>query len=167
MAFSSPEARKEYAERNKERIAAQKRAYYLANKERIDAHNKAYAKNNKEVINKACRKWRASNPDKHKAAVYAWRDENRGAYNALCAMTKEVRSFRVPKWLSEDSHWIIKEIYELAELRTKMLGFSWHVDHIVPLQGKKVSGLHVPWNMQVIPAVTNLRKKNFFEAANA
>ena len=167
MAFVSSEARKEYNERNKERIAEQKRAYYLANKEHIDARNKAYAKANKQVINAASRKWRASNQEKHKAAVYAWRDENRGAYNALCARTREVRSLRVPKWLSDDCHWLIKEIYDLAELRTNLFGFPWHVDHVIPLQGKKVSGLHVPWNLQVVPATYNLRKKNRFEVADA
>ena len=158
---------KEYRVANKEKAAAQKKEYYAENKERINARSKAYAKANPEVINKSCRKWRAANPAKQKAATYAWRDENRGAYNALCARSRGIRSLRVPEWLSDDCHWLIKEVYSLAELRTKMLGFPWHVDHIVPLQGKKVSGLHVPWNMQVIPAVDNLRKKNFFEVANA
>jgi len=158
---------KEYRVTNKEKAAAQKKEYYAKNKERIDASNKAYAKANPEVVNRACKKWRTANPDKQKAVTYAWRDKNRGAYNALCAMTKELRSFRVPKWLSEDNHWFIREIYSLADLRSKMLGFQWHVDHVVPLQGKQVSGLHVPWNLQVIPAVDNIRKKNKFEVGNA
>jgi hypothetical protein len=65
-----------------------------------------------------------------------------------------------PAWLTEDDHWLIEEAYDLARLRTQMLGFKWHVDHIVPLRGKYVSGLHVPYNLQVIPASVNCAKRN-------
>ena len=67
---------------------------------------------------------------------------------------------RTPKWLSEEDNWLIEEIYALAILRTKLHGFSWHVDHIIPLQGKLVSGLHVPKNLQVIPWLDNIKKAN-------
>jgi len=72
---------------------------------------------------------------------------------------------RTPAWLTADDLWLIEQAYELAVLRTKLFGFSWHVDHILPLQGKQVSGLHVPTNLQVIPWVDNVRKANRFEVA--
>ena len=71
-----------------------------------------------------------------------------------------------PAWVGKEELWLITEIYELAALRTKLFGFGWHVDHIIPLQGKLVSGLHVPENMRVIPAIENIKKKNKFEVHN-
>lgn len=89
-----------------------------------------------------------------------YRQANKGKINALVAARKKVIHQRTPKWLTEDDKWMIKEAYELAALRTKLLGFAWHVDHIIPLQGKTVSGLHTPTNLQVIPGIENIRKKN-------
>jgi DNA-dependent RNA polymerase auxiliary subunit epsilon len=67
---------------------------------------------------------------------------------------------RCPTWLSSDGLWIIKEAYALANLRKKIFKKAWHVDHIIPLQGETVSGLHVPSNIQVVPAKWNLSKSN-------
>ena len=65
-----------------------------------------------------------------------------------------------PKWLTEEHKFFIEEIYSLRDLRTELTGVVHHVDHIVPLKGKDVCGLHVPWNLQVIPAKDNLKKSN-------
>jgi hypothetical protein len=64
------------------------------------------------------------------------------------------------KWLTNEEYWLIDEIYELAQLRTKITGIKWEVDHIVPLTNSKVCGLHVPWNLQVITKYENARKWN-------
>ena len=90
----------------------------------------------------------------------AYRQANKGKINALVTARKKVVKQRIPGWVGTDEKWLIKEAYDLASLRTKMFGFAWHVDHVIPLQGKTVSGLHVPTNLQVIPGVLNIRKKN-------
>ena len=89
-----------------------------------------------------------------------YRQSNKGKINALVAARKKIIKQRTPKWATKEELWLIKEAYELAALRTKMFGFSWHVDHVLPLQGETVSGLHVPTNLQVIPWLDNVQKKN-------
>ena len=69
---------------------------------------------------------------------------------------------RTPRWIKDVFVEEIKVIYNRANLIKKFTGESWHVDHIVPLKGKKVSGLHVPWNLQLLPAAENLAKSNKF-----
>ena len=66
---------------------------------------------------------------------------------------------------SELDDLIFQEIYHLTKLREKATGIKWHVDHIVPLQHKLVCGLHVPENLQCIPAKLNLIKGNDFNGS--
>jgi 5-methylcytosine-specific restriction endonuclease McrA len=56
------------------------------------------------------------------------------------------------------------QFYDVAKLRTKATGVTWEVDHVIPLRGKSVSGLHVPTNLQVILKSENRAKRNFVSA---
>jgi hypothetical protein len=68
---------------------------------------------------------------------------------------------RVPKW-DPDAHLIVAK-YQLAAMLTRETGIIHHVDHIIPLQGKKVSGLHVFSNLRVIPGEENVKKSNKYQ----
>lgn len=66
---------------------------------------------------------------------------------------------RTPFWLNDGQLFELECIYKYcASLRS--IGFDYEVDHIVPLQGKTVSGLHVPWNLQLLTASENSSKGN-------
>lgn len=84
-------------------------------------------------------------------------------WRATVARRRAAKLQATPNWLTPDDHWWFDEIYELVELREKATGIKWHADHIVPLQNKTVCGLHVPWNMRVIPAAENRSKGNRWE----
>ena len=77
-----------------------------------------------------------------------------------------VRATRAKKARIKDAftQFVTAEAHDLRELRNQATGILWHVDHIVPLKGKEASGLHIWSNLQVIPALDNLRKgaKNSF-----
>ena len=82
------------------------------------------------------------------------------AYNAL----RDRRSKEAtPEWLSKEQKQQIAAVYEHMRDCRAVTGEDYHVDHIVPLRGENICGLHVPWNLQVLPAYINTAKSNKFE----
>ena len=133
-------------------------AWSKANQEKVSAAKHKYAQENKEAVAARIKAWRDKNPDKMKAARAVWAAANKHKIQAKTRKRQAAKIQRTPSWLNEDDFWMMQEAYELAIKRTKLFGFQWDVDHIYPLQGKVVSGLHVPLNLQVIPAIDNYRK---------
>lgn len=104
----------------------------------------------------------ARHGEKRRALNKAWREQNADyIYNAN-ALRRERSKRATPIWDEEFTSFVFAEARMLAKLRKKITGFSWHVDHIVPLKGKKVSGFHIWNNFRVIPAKLNLSKHNLF-----
>lgn len=87
------------------------------------------------------------------------RKSKRAEYRSL---SKTERKLREPKWLTPEHRQQIQQIYREARLKTEIGPKQYHVDHIVPLLGENVSGLHVPWNLQVLEATENSKKGNKF-----
>ena len=117
----------------------------------------AWYKSNAGRSNERTRQWYKENKGKHAASVAKWAKKNVHKRNHASALRRAKRFHATPIWANE---FFISEAYHLARLRTKKLGFKWHVDHIVPLKSDIVCGLHVESNLQVIPAIQNLQKHN-------
>ena len=144
----------------KECVRERKRQIWAANSERYRAYGKKYKQANKEIIAERNKKYVVENRETRTATMKAYRQTTKDVQAEYVRRRQAAKLQRTPAWLTEDDIWVMREAYKLAKLRTEMFGFSWHVDHILPLQGKEVSGLHVPENLQVIPWLDNLKKHN-------
>jgi len=88
--------------------------------------------------------------------------QNLHIFAANQAARRAAKLERTPKWLDAAACAELDFTYEYCAALRKC-GLDYHVDHVVPLQGNLVSGLHVPWNLQVIHAQDNIAKNNRFE----
>jgi len=122
-------------------------------------------RNERKRYAKSPEKWKESqarylkNEDarrKRKIAIREWAERNPGARPAYTAARRARQKQAAPSWLSEDQMSDMKKIYTEA----KRLDLT--VDHIVPISGKDVCGLHVPWNLQLLSGVENSRKGNVY-----
>lgn len=104
------------------------------------------------------KKYYKNNSKSIKEYVKKYKENNRDKCNALEMKRYTKKKQRTPSWIDEEELFLIQEAYSLAKLREKFTGIEWQVDHIVPLQGKIVSGFHVPSNLQVIPRIENQSK---------
>jgi hypothetical protein len=134
-------------------IVYEKIKYYNLNKEHNNIKSKLWRIKNKEQVVTYNLQYRLRNSDYYSK----WKQENKGLVNAATYKRRTAKLNRMPLWVDKTK---IKEIYKLAQIKTKETGFKWHVDHIIPLQGELVSGLHVVENLQVIPGIENVKKAN-------
>jgi len=136
---------------------------------------KEWYERNKKLTKERSRQWALNNPDKRAISITKWREENREQHNAgnrewnsknkdikaaLSGKRRSAKLNRTPKWLTADDIEHMQALYSVAAMIQRESGVEYHIDHIIPLQGKFVSGLHVPDNLRVIPAVDNLKKSN-------
>ena len=153
------EQKREHYASNRERLLAEKRTEYAFKGDAKRAYQREYAVANKDAVSTKNKLFYLKNPDYYKNL----RKRFPGKLSAKENKRKAAKIQRTPAWLTDDDHWMIEQAYELSALRTRIFGFPWHVDHVVPLQGKLVSGLHTPYNLQVIPGAENVRKSNLFK----
>lgn len=132
-----------FAEYNKSPAGVKaKQNYYARNTEAVIARAQARTVAQKNTYKK---KYKLANPDLYKELVSVRRRRFRDA---------------TPPWLSAEQKLEIRFHYRMAIALSRATKIPHAVDHIVPLQGEDVCGLHVPWNMQVLTQDENLQKSN-------
>ena len=153
---------REYAAKNREAAKLRAKKWHHENKKRANENSKRWRQENPERLKELSKLWHEENKERVKELNRAWKKANKHKVNANTRMRQAAKLNATPPWLNEDHKFMLEEIYELRDLRTQATGVVHHVDHIVPLRGAEVCGLHVPWNLQVIPASDNIRKGNSY-----
>ena len=136
--------------------AAWLKNYSAANKHKINERNRSRWPTNQNRKNRQ-KAWQQTNRDKCRKACQVWARNNPAKTTALVGLRRALKRKACPAWVDKDQ---IKNVYEKARTLTKQTGTTYHVDHIVPLKHELVCGLHVPWNLQIIPAAENIAKAN-------
>ena len=132
-----------------------------------------YRAKNRAAVNARSAEWRKMNGSKIDAVYYATHREqvckrvsdyshnNLDKVARIQAKYKAQKLQATPAWADSEK---IASIYKEARKLVDASGNVYHVDHIIPLQGVNVCGLHVENNLQILPGSKNLSKGNRFES---
>jgi hypothetical protein len=162
---------KSWKEANPNKNSEYSKKYREANLEDRRKWDREYAKANRQKKTDNFRNWRHKNPDKDlaardrnketvKACMKTWRTKNKHVVNAHAAKYRAGINQATPKWLTQEHKQQIENLYRIAGHMSEFHEESFHVDHIEPLNGKTSMGLHLPWNLQILPAKENISKSN-------
>ena len=151
---------KQYRKDNAEKIAARTRKWKQDNPEKRAAYKKKYQQAHPEKVAACSKRWREKNPEQFAATTKKYEQENPDKKNAINAKRRAAKLQRTPVWLTGALEAQIQAIYAQAQEKTRTTGIQHQVDHIVPLQGANVSGLHIPDNLQILTQHENCSKSN-------
>ena len=161
MPYKDPEARAEckrrWAEANPEKVRAAQKRHYAANKDEKADYQRKYRSANRQKVYEWHAVYYKENKERISERNKAWSQDNVGKANAKTARYYAAKMHRTPPWANRKK---IERIYELAAWTSRITGEQFEVDHVIPLQGNNVSGLHVENNLQVIPRSENRVKNN-------
>lgn len=161
-----------WAKTNPEKVKRSQRIHRVKNRDALNESERIRYRNNRDAELERSRRYKLANPEKIRAAATKycaankevavdryreWAKANPGKALARCRKRQAAKLNRTPPWASLKE---IEKIYQLAARVSKFTGVPMHVDHIIPLQGKNISGLHAENNLQIIPASVNLSKGN-------
>jgi hypothetical protein len=125
--------------------------------------NRDYRDLNAEQVRAVEKAYWAENKEKNRQKNKRFYNLNKPFYKAKSANRRATKRQATPPWLSKKHKKEIQNLFWLAQDLRSVTGEEYHVDHIVPLTNEIVCGLHVPWNLQILPSDINLSKSNSFD----
>lgn len=165
--FNVKEYKAQWYLKNKKRLSEQNKIYRLKHKEELKIKRRLYYQNTvqnypkrildtleqkKQKRKEQLQKHKINNPEKIKQYRQKWKSNNKGLVSYYTNKRRKYIKLRTPYWVNQ------KDIRNIYKNRPN----GCDVDHIIPLQGKNVSGLHVPWNLQYLDRKENQKKSNKF-----
>lgn len=135
-----------------------KKDYNLNKQKYKEKGRKSYLRNKKKH-SESTRKYYVKNKDKIKEYSKNYAKQNSYKINAYSKKRKADKIHQTPKWLTKDHLKEMENFYKKAK-EMSINGVKYEVDHIIPLRGKEVRGLHVPWNLQILTKQENNKKRN-------
>ena len=184
---------KKYREENRDKVSARQKKHYEENRDKYLARQNKYNAENRDEKAVYDKKYREENFDKYSARVKKYYEDNRAKYLArqnkynaenrdeIAARKKKYREDypekkaaadakrraaqleRIPSWSDKSDLKAIRKIYARCKRINKLTGIPHEVDHVIPMQGENISGLHHSTNLAIIPAALNRSKKNKWE----
>lgn len=122
-------------------------------------NKESYEKHKQSRLEKA-QIYRDMNSGRIKRYLRGYQKDNRHKYAAHSAFRNKRVAEATPDWLTDLQRKEIESVYQEARRSTEETGVRHEVDHVVPVKSNLVCGLHVPWNLQVIPKSENIAKSN-------
>lgn len=113
-----------------------------------------------DSINERQNKWRKDNIEHCRAQDKKYRAKYYHKRLANNAKRRAQLLNAIPKNMTKEELKSIENLYRMAKRKSEVEGRQYHVDHIIPLKGKEVTGLHCLDNLQIILASDNIAKSN-------
>ena len=147
---------KKYREKTKDAIKHYQKKYAEIEKQSIKEYQEKWRESNKLYTKEYNKKYKEENRQKIRALKKVYRDKYRGKMKAKKAKRTALKLKATPKWLNKEDFKQIEDFY-------KNCPKGYEVDHIIPLRGKNINGLHVLWNLQYLTQEENRVKSNKFD----